>query len=478
MNLFKKAEISKKEYYSEVMSLAVPAFLEKLLLTLVGLVSSIILGRVTGSDAMSAVSAATTITDILLMVYLGFGFGASILIAREAGSENPKQRINEITLNSIYLNAAIGIIFGGICLVFSESVLTLLFSKKTTDIIVMASAYLKTVLPISFIAAVDASVSSCLRGAHDAKTPFYITAGVNILNALLCVVFIGFMNMGIQGAAVAYVISTVVGCIIRLMFLKMKRSPIHIDSFHRFNPHLIKRIANASLSSAGQGFLTNLAFLGMQAVTSLIGTAALAGYQIANNIVKLTYCITHGFEAAQITLVGNNLGKNKKDGARLYAYGLLHTAEYVCIIWAALMFIFAKPLCSIFVSADDVEALSRAVVMLRALCFTVPFTTYFQGCQGALKTGGETAAILISTVLGPWIIKIPLSYFLVKSMVDGSLYAALSPIFVGSIFENSAKLILTDGVYGMLAGFFVDYIIRDIVYGIRLHKEKWLSTKL
>lgn len=476
--LSKKANISKKEYYSEVKSLAVPAFLEKLLLTLVGLVSSIILGKVTGSEAMSAVAAATTVTDILLMVYLGFGFGASILIAREAGTENSQKRINEITLNSIYLNAAVGIIFGGLCLLFSEGVLNFLFSEKAGGVILMASSYLKTVLPVSFVAAVDASVSSCLRGAHDAKTPFYITAAVNVLNALLCVIFIGFMDMGISGAAISYLISTVSGCLVRLMFLKMKRSPIFINSFHRVNFNLIKRIANASVSSAAQGFLTNLAFLGMQAVTSLIGTAALSGYQIANNIIKLTYCITHGFEAAQITLVGNNLGKNNREGARLYSYGLLKTAESVCLIWALIMFFFAKPLCSVFVNADDAEALSQAITILRILCFSVPLTTYFQGCQGTLKTGGETAAIIISTVLGPWIIKIPLSYILVKSMVTGSLYAFFAPFTSGTFIDTFAKSVLTNGIYGMLAGFFIDYLIRDIVYGVRLHKERWLTAKL
>lgn len=478
MNLYEKSGISKKTYYSEVKSLAIPAFSEKLLLTLVGLISSVILGRVTGSEAMSAASAATTITEILQVVYLGFGFGASILIAREAGRENSKSRVNEITLNSIYLNAAMGLLFGTLCLIFSESVLKLLFSKKAENVIILATDYLRTVLPISLIASVDASVSSCLRGAHDAKTPFIITAGVNVLNAILCVVFIGFMDMGIRGAAVSYVISTVVGCLFRLAFLKMKRSPIHIETFHKPNFPMMKRIANAATSSATQSFLTNLAFLGMQAVTSLIGTAALAGYQVANNILKLTYCITYGFESAQATLVGNNLGKKNEDGARLYAYGLLHTAEIFCFVWAVIMFVFARPLCLLFINSSEAETLNRAVVILRILCFSVPITTYFQGCQGTLKTGGETAAIIISTVLGPWAIKVPLSYFLVKAIVDGRLFAALGPVFSGTALYPLAQAVLTDGITGMMVGFFVDYAARSIVYAIRLHKERWLTSML
>lgn len=475
MNLYKKAGISKKEYYKEIIDLAVPAFSEKLLLTVAGLVSSIILGRAAGSAVMSAAAAATTVTDILQSIYLGFGFGASILIARESGRDNPGRKISKITANSLYLNAAAGFILGTLCLIFSGGVMSVLFSKNAKEVTDLALSYLKIVLPFSFIFALDAALSSCLRGAHDAKTPFYITAAVNILNALLCLIFILGFNMGIKGAAVSYVISLSAGCVARFLFLKSSRSPIKAD-FHKPDMKIFKRIFTFSLSSSVASCLTNLAFLGMQAVTAMISTVALAGYQVANNIIKLTYCITYGFEAAQITLVGIQLGKRNKDGARLYSYGLLHTVEMVCFIWAAIMFVFARPLCLLFVKSTEPEALANAVMILRILCFSVPFTTYFQGCQGTLKVGGENAAIIISTALGPWVIKIPLSYILVKLAVSGKLFALFSPIFENTVLYPYAEAVLTSGITGMMVGFFADYIARCIVYAVRLHKEKWITT--
>ena len=73
------AVVTKKDYYSEIASLALPAFLEKLLLSLVGLVSTVVIGKVVGSEAMSSLTVANTITDILQSIYIGFGFGAYLV---------------------------------------------------------------------------------------------------------------------------------------------------------------------------------------------------------------------------------------------------------------------------------------------------------------------------------------------------------------------------------------------------------------
>ncbi len=470
-------EISKKEYYSEISSLAVPAFLEKLLLTLVGLVSTVVIGKAVGSEAMSSLTVATTVNDILQSVFIGFGFGASIIIAREKGGS--KSFINNATLNSIYLNAAFGFLLSIFCMLFLKGILGFMFSSKTAEVTEGALSYLYTILPFSVVASVDVSVSSCLRGAHDAKTPFYVTAGVNVINAVCCIIFIGFFKLGIKGAAISYIISTLTGCIIRIALLFRKDSVIPLKCFSKPDLTIMKRILNASVSSTLQAFFINFAFLGVQAVTSLIGAVAMAGYQIANNILKLTYCITHGVEAAQITLVGNALSVNDEKRAKIYSYKLLQTSEAVCLIWAAIMFIFAPAFAGIFLGSGDGETLNSAVTLLRILCFTVPFTTYYQSSQGTLKVGGETAAIVTSSMLGPWAIRIPLAYLIVKLIESGTLWNASEGFFSAiPIVYPFAKTVLTNGITGLITGLFADYIMRTLVYGIRLHKEKWLFKKL
>ena len=470
-------DISKKEYYSEITSLVVPAFLEKLLLTLVGLVSTVVIGKAVGSEAMSSVTVATTITDILQSVYLGFGFGASIIIAREKAGG--KSFTDKATLNSIYLNIIAGLLISGFCMLFLRHILGFMFSSKTASVTEGALSYLYMVLPFSTVVSADVAVSSCLRGAHDAKTPFYVTAAVNLINALCCIIFIGIFKMGIKGAAISYIISVCIGCIIRITILFTKHSVIHLDKLHKPDFLLMKRILNASVSSTMQAFFINFAFLGVQAVTSLIGAAAMAGYQIANNILKLTYCITHGVEAAQITLVGNALSAHDENRARIYSYRLLRTSETVCLLWAAIMFVFAKPLASIFLGSGDETVLNTAVTLLRILCFSVPFTTYYQSTQGTLKVGGETSAIVVSSMLGPWAIRIP-SAFLIVKLIDGGFLWNASESFFSSLplIYPYAKAVLTNGITGLIIGLFADYIMRTFVYGIRLHKEKWLSNKL
>ena len=471
------AVVTKKDYYSEIASLALPAFLEKLLLSLVGLVSTVVIGKVVGSEAMSSLTVANTITDILQSIYIGFGFGASIIIARSESRK--KEFINKATLNSIYLNAAFGLLLSIFCMLFLKGLLGFMFSSKTEAVTNVAISYLNTVLPYSVFVSVDVAISSCFRGAHDAKTPFYVTAAVNVINAVCSIIFIGFLDMGIKGAAVSYIISTLIGCSIRLSLLFRKNSAIRLDSFHKPDFALIKRILNASASSTLQAFFINFAFLGLQAVTSLISAVAMAGYQVANNILKLTYCITHGIEAAQITLVGNALSEDNRKKARFYSYKLLHTSETICIIWAATMFIFARQFVSVFLESGDSTTLNMATSLLRIMCFTVPFTTYYQSSQGTLKVGGETGALVLSSMLGPWAIRIPLAYILITTIESGALWSVLEGFFAKIPFILPlAESVFTNGITGLITGLFADYIMRTIVHAYKLHKEKWLYNKL
>ena len=205
----------------------------------------------------------------------------------------------------------------------------------------------------------------------------------------------------------------------------------------------------------------------------------MAGYQVANNILKLTYCITHGIEAAQITLVGNALSEDNRKKARFYSYKLLHTSETICIIWAATMFIFARQFVSVFLESGDSATLNMATSLLRIMCFTVPFTTYYQSSQGTLKVGGETGALVLSSMLGPWAIRIPLAYILITTIESGALWSVLEGFFAKIPFILPlAESVFTNGITGLITGLFADYIMRTIVHAYKLHKEKWLYNKL
>lgn len=470
------SEPARKGFFGEIASLAIPAFLEKFLLKLIGFVSTIILGRVVGTDAMSAVSVARTLPDILLSIYLGLGFGASIIIAKEDGD---RPHVNKITVNAIFLNGGLGLLLGGICFIFCRPIFRFLFASKAENVAELAISYLRIALPFSAVDAIDAAISSALRGAHDAKTPFLITLLVNVLNAILCTVFIGFFGMGVIGAAVSYAISAVTGCLIRGSMLFRKKSVICLTGFQRPDFQSIRRISRAGIASALQACFINFAFLGMQAVTALISSVHLAAYTIANNIITLSYCITHGSQAAQITLVANHVGRGDKKTAHRYGYGIFWLSQAVCCSCGVLIFIFARPLSSIFIGSQSEEVLSLAVTILRVLCFAIPLTATFQASEGALKVGNEAAVILISNLSGPWLVRLPLAYLLVTLINRGALWTAVCPLLSGMpALSAFAKPLLSNGLTGFLTALFCDYLFRAIIHYTAFRKERWLSSDL
>ncbi|MDP4134081.1 MAG: hypothetical protein Q8882_08730, partial [Bacillota bacterium] len=114
-------------------------------------------------------------------------------------------------------------------------------------------------------------------------------------------------------------------------------------------------------------------------------------------------------------------------------------------------------------------------VILRILCFTVPLTTFYQGCQGTLKAGGAASTIIVWNIVGPWVIRIPIAFSMIKLIESGALYNTFYPYLSNLPF---AETVLTSGITGLMLGFFTDYTARSIAYGIRLLKGKWLYSSL
>ena len=102
--------------------------------------------------------------------------------------------------------------------------------------------------------------------------------------------------------------------------------------------------------------------------------------------------------------------------------------------------------------SSDPELISNGIPILRILLLFVPLTSFFQGIQGAIKTGGRAAIVLLLNLISPWLIRIPIAYFL-------CVYCNL-------------------GILGLMAGLLVDYLVRDICYFIEFRKEKWLNTNI
>lgn len=421
---------------SEVVKFTTYSIIERLLITLVNMVSIVIIGRL-GSAELSGMSISNTIINILQAPFLAISTGAVISV-----SANEKNK-EEITLNIILLTTIVSVILMCVVAGFSKQLIFLLFPETQMEIKDIATSNLsvfKWALPFMGI---EMGLSGCLKGCRNAKMPMLITLVGDFISVILCMVFVSRFNMGYMAGVYSLVISSAIICVIRTLCLCLPGSEIRLNFNHKVNSKSIKKVVIVSAPFLVNLFFVRIGFLGMQSITSLLGTETLAGYQISNNVLNILYAITGGIETAAITFVSNRIAIGKRTVAKKLTSRFANIGTGLMIIFGVAVFVCAEPISKVF--ASEKMAIENGIYVIRIMSITIPFTSYFQCIQGSLNACGHSNIVAFFTIFCTWCLRMPIAYLLVK-------YADM-------------------GFYGLLVGFLVDYISRSVVYGYVAYKE-------
>jgi MATE family multidrug resistance protein len=165
------------------------------------------------------------------------------------------------------------------------------------------------------------------------------------------------------------------------------------------------------------GLPIGLAFLLEVAIFSLVGllmgrmgTIPLAGHQVAINLASLTFMVPMGVGVAAAALVGRAVGRRDAKGVRRAARLSLACGATFMVLSGLTLLAFPRPLAALYASDPAVIAVAAALIPLAG------FFQVFDGLQvvasGILRGIGDTRAPMIVTMIGYWVIGLPVSLFL------------------------------------------------------------------
>jgi putative MATE family efflux protein len=172
-----------------------------------------------GPDALAAIGFITPLFMVLIGLGHGIGAGANSLIARNIGAENPAEA-NNAGLHGIVLSIIVSIIFTILMLLAMKPILVLMGAGKTMT---YAYRYGNIVFGFLIVFVFSAVLSAVFRSEGDMKRAVIPIAATSILNIILDPIFIYQLNMGIEGAAIATVISSAVSILIMAYWIWIKK---------------------------------------------------------------------------------------------------------------------------------------------------------------------------------------------------------------------------------------------------------------
>ncbi len=389
-NLMTSGSIRKR-----IILFAIPIFIGQLFQQLYSTVDSLIVGNLIGKTALAAVSATGTITFLIIGFFFGFSMGAGIVVAREIGAQN-KERISLAVHTTVAMGLFFSLAITAIGVIFSPVMLRLMGTPE--EVLGEATAYLRIIFAGSTGLIMYNSFVGILQASGDSRHPLLYLICSSLLNIVLDIVFIAVFHMGVEGAALATIISQFTSMLLALSRLRKSDELIrlHISKI-RFHFKTLKEIIRFGFPTAIQGSIIDIANILIQSYVNSFGADAMAGIGAYSKIEGFAFLPVISFSMAMSTYISQNFGANRKDRVdKGMKFGLLCTVISIEII-GAIAFIIAPYLIQLFNSNPEVVAFG---VLRARICAPFFFLLGFSNVTSAVMRGlGKPMAPLIVMIV-------------------------------------------------------------------------------
>lgn len=401
--------------------------------TMYGIVNAVWVGKGLGTTAMAAVTESFPVFFILMAVAGGLTMAANILAAQSYGAKDWSQ-FRRVVNTSIVLTAVVALGFTAVGHLFAEWLLRIM--DTPAEVLPAATSYLRVFLwsmPLMFGMFAFASL---LRATGDSRTPVYFQAIFVVVNAILDPLFmfgwIGFPKLGLNGTAVATIITNTGALLAIVLYLRAKRHIIAPDWKH------LRADWNTSILTLKIGFPSMiqqaLVAMGMMVIIGLVnafgenGTAAAGA---AMRIDQLAFMPAMTIGMAVSTLSGQNIGARQFHRVReVFRWGLvigcgitLLSSAIVVSIPGILLQGFLRDPAVIAIGVTYLRIVGSAYIL-----FAIMFVS-----NGVINGAGHTFATTLITLIGLWGVRVPLATYLSKTThrIEGIWYAMVIGFAVG-----------------------------------------------
>lgn len=389
MNSSKIKIMSEENIAKALFKLGMPMVVSMLIMALYNVVDTYFVSGL-GKHSVAAVSVAFPISLIFSGIGLTFGAGAGSYISRLLGGEKKKEADIVATV-AMFTSVIIGAITGMTLLFLLTDVLK--FMGAIPSIIEIAKKYAIIFIISTMVSTANVTAGNLAVAQGAAKVSLKAMIIGSVLNMVLDPIFIYGLNLGVNGAAIATLISQVVTLFIYIIYFKSEKSYIKLK-ISNFKPTInaYKEILKVGISMFLLQIFSSISMSKISSSASLYGEDAIAAMGIVLRIVTLGTNVVFGYMKGLQPLAGFNYGaKNYK---RLNE-AIRCCIEYInlfCLVWTILLYIFAPNILSIFGTGESVlkiavPALRAGVIMFITFGFQFTYSTLYLSMGKALAGG-------------------------------------------------------------------------------------------
>lgn len=383
------AKLERDKIGSLLLHYSVPAIVGMVVASLYNIVDRVFIGQGVGPLAISGLALTFPLMTLIAAIGTLVGVGASARLSIVLGMKDIKWARN-ILGNAFILTFVLSAVFITIAMIYLPEILVAFGGSEQT--IPYAIDYLKIVIPGSVLTNVSYSFSGMMRASgYPQKSMYTILIGV-VLNVILDPIFIFGFGLGIQGAAIATVISMFVSAVFVMSHFF---NPKHVVHFEKAVCTCGDTSSATSPRSGWAPFLMNVAACGVNIIMNhqLVrqgGDLAIGAYGILNSYAILIVMSVMGLCQGMQPIVGYNYGAQKYKRMKDTLLLTLRVGTLIMVIGFVVCELFPGLLVSAFTSDPGLksmadEGIRLAFIMLPVVGFQIIISNFFQSISKAPK---------------------------------------------------------------------------------------------
>ena len=413
--------IGDKAFYKMVLAIAVPIMIQNGITNFVSLLDNIMIGRV-GTEPMSGVAIVNQLIFVYTLCLFGGVSGAGIFTAQYFGQKN-NEGIRQTVRFKIWTVAIITLFTTGLFLFAGDSLIQLYLQGDGTAQSAAATLHygrqylwimLTGLLPFMLVQVYSSTLRECGQTLLPMKAGIIAVCVNLILNYILIYGKFGAPALGVQGAAIATVVSRYVEAAIILVHTHChkEQNPFvqGLYSTLKVPGSLVKKILmkgtplllNETLWAAGMAMLSQC--------YSIRGLNVIAAQNIASTIGNVFNIVFIALGNSVAIIVGQLLGAGKMKEARDQDNKLIAFSVFCCIGIALVMLFLAPYFPALYNTEADVRELAKDFIMITAVF--MPQNAFLHASYFTLRSGGRTIVTFLFDSVFIWCVSVTIAFTL------------------------------------------------------------------
>ncbi len=403
--------IKDKYFYKTFFSLFGIVALQNIIVFSVNLADSMMLGAY-GETAMSGVSLANQIQFLLHMFINGAANGLVVISSQYWGKKQTAP-IKKVFSAAILAGVLMSTVLMCIVLVSPEGILGILSDEQA--IVLEGAKYIRIMAFSYIIFAVTNILIALMRSVEAVGIGFFTSVLAFIFNVGLnyCLIFgkFGFPEMGVEGAAVATVVSRIIefSAVVIYVFVIDKRLSMKLRDIFSLEKSFLKDYVRAGLPLIGSGGSWGVAMTVQTAIIGRLGAAAIGANAVAAPIFQVVSVLYTSSGNASSVLIGKTVGENDIPRVKKYAVKLQIMYIVIGVVSCVSLLLARDAIISFYDVTAETAALSA--VFINILSVTVIGSSYEAPCLcGIVSGGGDTKFVFKNDFIFMWCMVLPLSF--------------------------------------------------------------------